>query len=274
MYHDISQATGEFIDYMLDHELFEYKDRPGKSSEKYGLILLTQKAPYVFTRFNGTIMDFQVVTEDLGDAFARYVASRTQPIKEYFNATADMMEVYALSMSLFAYKYAEDFFGDDADKYRLYNMQELLTIISFGCAVDEFQHICYANPSLTPKERTYEWKKLEEKYMPWRKYGEDEFMERGGLWYSVPHIFVYPFYYINYPIARVHALEMKKKYEAHPELTWNEYMSLIEQGGRLNYQGLIEKANLTPLFQDGAIAKAIGYAREFVDKYLEKEDME
>lgn len=271
MYHSISQETGEFIDYMLDHELFEYKDRPGKATLGYGTILLGKKAPFVFSRFDGTIADFQVVAGDLGEAFTRYTASRAQPIKEYYDASSEIMEIYALSMCLFAYDYAEDFFGEDADKYRFYNLQELITLIPIGCAVDEFQHICYANPSLTPKERTLEWRKLEEKYLPWRKYDEDDFLDRGGYWYNVPHIFLYPFYYIDYSLARVHALEMKKKYDSHPEVTWQEYMDLIKQGGRLGYSQVVEKANLTPLFQEGAVAKAISYAKEMVEEYLEKD---
>ncbi len=57
-----------------------------------------------------------------------------------------------------------------------------LTFVPFGVAVDEFQHICYAHPELTPKERTYQWHLLEEKYIPWRRYENDAFMERGGYW--------------------------------------------------------------------------------------------
>lgn len=271
MYHSISEETGEFIDYMLDHELFEYKDRPGKATLGYGTILLGRKAPYVFSRFNGTIADFQVIAGDLGEAFTRYTAARTQPIKEYYEASAEIMEIYALSMCLFAYDYAEKFFGEDADKYRFYNLQELITLIPVGCAIDEYQHICYANPELTPKERTYEWHKLEEKYMPWRKY-EDDFMKSGGYWYNVPHIYLYPFYYIDYSLARVHALEMKKKYDLRPEVTWQEYMSLIKQGGSLGYNEVIETAKLTPLFSEGAVKEAMSYAKEMVDEYIKKEN--
>ena len=268
MYHNISPETGEFIDYMLEHELFEYKDRPGKDPMGYGLILLARKAPFVFTRFDGTISDFQVVTGDLGEAFVRYVASRKQPVKDYYSATTDLMELYALCMCQFAYGYAEDFFGDEADRYRFYNMQEVLTMIPAACAVDEFQHVCYGNPNLTPKERTKEWRKIEKKYLPWRKY-DDEFMESGGYWYSSAHIFIYPFYFINYAIARVHAMEMKKRYALNPEDTWRQFMSLIEQGGRLRYKDVLEKTELTPLFQEGGVKQAMSYAKEVMDKYLE-----
>ena len=274
MYNDISQETGEFIDYMLSHELFEYKNRPEKEQGGYGLILLTKKAPFVFTHFDGTIADYQVIAGELGEAFARYVASRTQPIKEYYSATGEIMEIYALSMCLFAYNYADKFFGENAERYKYYNMQELITLIPAGCAIDEFNHICYSNPNMTPKERTAEWRRLEKKYLPWREYDGDEFFENGGYFYSVPHVLLYPFYYINYALARVHALEMRGKYVKYPEVTWQKYMHLIEKGGRIGYAEVVEQAELTPLFKEGGVKKAMSHAKEVMETYIEKEKNE
>lgn len=107
-------------------------------------------------------------------------------------------------MEQFAYPYAEYFFGDKADKFRFAHLQEALTFVPFGVAVDEYQHIIYANPDLTPKQRTAEWKKLEEKYMPWREYGDIEFFAKGGWWYHKIHIFLYPFYYLLYKLHAYH----------------------------------------------------------------------
>ena len=61
---------------------------------------------------------------------------------------------------------------------------------------------------------------------------------------------------------------MKKKYDANPQVTWQEFMGLMAQGGRLGYKEFVEKANLTPLFQEGAVAKAISYAKEIMESYL------
>ena len=94
------------------------------------------------------------------------VAMRSQPISDYYSESTDIAEIHSMSMEQFAYPYAEWFFGDQADKFRFAHLQEALTFVPFGVAVDEFQHICYAHPELTPKERTYQWHLLEEKYMP------------------------------------------------------------------------------------------------------------
>jgi oligoendopeptidase F len=120
----------------------------------------------------------------------------------------------------------------------------------------------YAKPALTPKERTYEWHKLEEKYMPWRKYENDEFMERGGLWYHKLHIFLYPFYYINYTLTTMGAMELKKRYSENKDQAWKDYLALCKAGASTNYLNLLKLANLSVPFEEGSVAKAISYAKE------------
>ncbi|MBQ9593649.1 MAG: M3 family oligoendopeptidase, partial [Lachnospiraceae bacterium] len=235
MYHDLSPETGEFIDFMIDHNLLDLQNKPGKASTGYMTALPDKKAPFVFSCFNHTIFDMQVLSHELGHAFAGYEAMREQPISDYYSESTDIAEIHSMSMEQFCYPYAEWFFGADADKYRFQHLQEAITFVPFGVAVDEFQHICYANPDLTPKERTYEWHKLEEKYMPWRTYENDEFMERGGYWYHKLHIYLYPFYYINYTLTTMGAMEFKKKMAEEPEQAWKDYLALCQVGGSKSY---------------------------------------
>ncbi|MGN0350553.1 MAG: M3 family oligoendopeptidase [Roseburia sp.] len=262
MYHEISPETGEFIDYMIEHELMDLKNKPGKASTGYMTSLLDYKAPFVFSCFNQTIFDMQVLTHELGHAFAGYMAMRTQPISDYYSESTDIAEIHSMSMEQFAYPYAERFFGDQADKFRFAHLQEALTFVPFGVAVDEFQHICYENPSLTPKERTLEWKKLEEKYMPWRNYEEDDFFDRGGYWYHKLHIFLYPFYYINYTLTTMGAMEFKKKDKENHEKAWEDYLKLCKCGGSMSYLETLTYANLSNPFEEGSVERSIKVARE------------
>lgn len=268
MYHDLSPETGEFIDFMIDHKLMDLKNKPNKASTGYMTFLPDYRAPYVFSCFNHTIFDMQVLSHELGHAFAGYQAMRHQPISNYFSESTDIAEIHSMSMEQFAYPYAEQFFGKDADKYRFAHLQEAITFVPFGVAVDEFQHIMYANPELTPRERTWEWHKLEEKYMPWRKYEDDEFMERGGYWYHKLHIFLYPFYYINYTLTTMGAMEFKKRYEEDREAAWRDYLNLCNAGGSLSYLGLLKVANLSVPFEEGSVKKAVSYAKEILLKAI------
>ena len=270
MYHELSPETAEFIDFMIGHELLDLKNKPGKASTGYMTLLPSLKAPFVFSCFNGTIFDMQVLTHELGHAFAGYRACRVQPVQDYFFPSTDIAEIHSMSMEQFTYGYAERFFGNDADKYRFAHLQEAMTFVPFGVAVDEFQHICYEHPELTPRERTYEWHKLEEKYMPWRTYDNDEFMERGGYWYHKLHIYLYPFYYINYTLTTMGAMEFKKKYAEDPVNAWKDYLALTDVGGSRSYLEILRLANLSVPFEAGAVERATGYAMEILEKELVK----
>lgn len=261
MYHDISSETGEFIDFMIEHELMDLVNKPGKASTGYMTELVDYKAPFVFSCFNHTIYDMQVLSHEMGHAFAGYMAMRNQPLSGYYSSSTDIAEIHSMGMEQFAYKYAEQFFGAQADKYRFAHLQEAITFVPFGTAVDEFQHICYANPQLSPKERTLEWKKLEEIYMPWRKYDADDFFDRGGYWYQKLHIFLYPFYYINYVLTTMGALELAAKNKENHEKAWEDYLKLCKCGGSMSYLETLKYANLSVPFEEGSVKKAMVYAR-------------
>ena len=84
MYHDISPETGEFVDFMIGHELLDLKNKPGKASTGYMTILPDYLAPFVFACLNHTTFDAQVLTHEMGHAFAGYMAMREQPFSAYY----------------------------------------------------------------------------------------------------------------------------------------------------------------------------------------------
>lgn len=273
MYHELSPETGEFIDFMIDHGLMDLTNRPGKASTGYCSTLLELKAPFVFSCFNGTAGDVHVLTHELGHAFAAYRATRRTKTMFLSSPGTDIAEIHSMGMEQFSYPWAESFFGENADKFRFSHLQEALTFVPFGVAVDEFQHICYDNPRLTPKQRTAEWRKLEQKYMPWRKYAaDDDFANRGGWWYHKIHIYLYPMYYINYTLTTMGALEFGKRMAEDKEAAWRDYLALCDAGGSLSYLKLIELAGLSVPFSDGAVERATALARQTLLDAITREE--
>ena len=269
MYHDMSKETGEFIDFMIEHELMDLENKPNKAATGYMTSLGDYKAPFVYSCFNGTTGDVDVLTHEMGHAFAGYMAMRTQPLQALWSEPTDIAEIHSMSMDQFAYPYAELFFGDKAEQYRTQHLQEALTFVPFGVAVDEFQHIVYENPDMTPAERTAAWRELEKKYMPWRDYGEDnEFFNRGGWWYHKLHIYHYPFYYINYTLTTMGAMEFKKKQAEDKAACWQDYMTLCKLGGSLGYLDTLKAANLANPFKAGGVKRAISYAIEILNEKI------
>ena len=271
MYRDMSQETGEFIDFMIEHELMDLDNKPNKAPTGYMTTLNDYKAPFVYSCFNGTTGDVDVLTHEMGHAFAGYMAMRYQPLQALWFESTDIAEIHSMAMEQFAYPYAELFFGEKADEYRFQHLQEVLTFVPFGVAVDEFQHIVYENPSLTPDKRLKVWRDLERKYMPWRDYGEEnEFFSRGGWWYHKLHIYQYPFYYINYTLTTMGALEFKKKYAEDKTACWEDYKTLCKIGGSLGYLDTLKKANLAVPFEKGGVRRAVSYAIDILKKQIEE----
>ena len=271
MYHDMSKETGEFIDFMIKHELMDLDNKPNKAATGYMTSLGDYKAPFVYSCFNGTTGDVDVLTHEMGHAFAGYMAMRTQPLQALWSEPTDIAEIHSMSMEQFAYPYAELFFGDKAGRYRFQHLQQAITFVPFGVAVDEFQHIVYENPEMTPAERTKAWHELERKYMPWRDYGDtSEFFSNGGWWYHKLHIFHYPFYYINYTLTTMGALEFKKKQAENKQACWEDYMTLCKLGGSLGYLDTLRAANLAVPFEKGGVKRAVSYAIDILNKQIEE----
>lgn len=269
MYRDMSAETGEFIDFMIEHELMDLDNKPNKAPTGYMTTLNDYKAPFVYSCFNGTTGDVDVLTHEMGHAFAAYTAMRTQPLQALWSEPTDIAEIHSMAMEQFAYPYAELFFGDKADKYRFQHLQETLTFIPFGVAVDEFQHIVYEKPELSVAERMAIWRELEKKYMPWRDYGDElPFFEKGGWWYHKLHIYHYPFYYINYTLTSMGALEFKKKAAQDKKACWEDYITLCKAGGSLGYLATLKAANLANPFEEGGVKRAVSYAMKILEKKL------
>ena len=271
MYHDMSKETGEFIDFMIEHELMDLDNKPNKAATGYMTSLNDYKAPFVYSCFNGTTGDVDVLTHEMGHAFAGYMAMRTQPLQALWGEPTDIAEIHSMSMEQFAYPYAELFFGDKANEYRFQHLQEAMTFVPFGVAVDEFQHIVYENPNMTAQERTHAWRALEKKYMPWRDYGEEsDFFTTGGWWYHKLHIYHYPFYYINYTLTTMGAMEFKKKQAQDKAACWKDYMTICKLGGSLGYLDTLRAANLAVPFEKGGVKRAVSYAIEILNKQIEE----
>ena len=268
MYRELSPETGRFFGDMVDMELFDLESKPGKANGGYCTFLPEYKMPFIFSNFNGTSADVNVLTHENGHAFMGYESSRVNELLKYRGSTSEVAEIHSMSMEFFTHPYMEKFFGDQADKYCYAHIADSLIFVPYGVCVDEFQHRVYENPDLTPKQRRALWRDLERKYLPHRDYDGNETMENGAFWFKQLHIFLYPFYYIDYTLASMGAFayygrDLKDHNEA-----WQSYLKLCRAGGSKPYLQLLKLAGLDNPFEEGSVRRAI----EPLEKELNKVD--
>ena len=263
MYHELSPETAEFIDFMQDNELFDVESRPGKMSGGYMTSLPSYKAPFIFANWNDTSGDVDVLTHECGHAFEGYVAERDPAIPADLECPGmESAEIHSMAMEFLTAPWHHLLFGKDTDKYALLHAEDSFVFLAYGCEVDEFQHIMYQNPDLTPDERNAEWLKLEKKYRPWIDFDNLPFYGRGAGWQRQLHIYECPFYYIDYCLSTMAALQFFLLSLTDHKDAWERYLRLVRRAGMASYTELLETAGLKVPFEEGSIK---GIAQQMTD---------
>ena len=263
MYHELSPETAEFIDFMQDNELFDVESRPGKMSGGYMTSLPSYKAPFIFANWNNTSGDVDVLTHECGHAFEGYVAERDPKVPADLECPGmESAEIHSMAMEFLTAPWHHLLFGKDTDKYALLHAEDSFVFLAYGCEVDEFQHIMYQNPDLTPDERNAEWLKLEKKYRPWIDFADLPFYGRGAGWQRQLHIYECPFYYIDYCLSTMAALQFFLLSLTDHKDAWQRYLRLVRRAGLASYTELLQTAGLKVPFEDGSIK---GIAQQMTD---------
>jgi len=252
MFDAMGSGLGEFWEVLRTRGLIDLKTREGKAGGGFCTSLPEYGVPFIYANFNGTKGDVEVFTHEMGHAFQGW-KSRNLPLLDYHWPTSESCEIHSMSLEYLTYPHMEKFFGDDADRFRRIHLTGSLNFLPYGVAVDHFQHLVYEKPDATPAERKAMWREVESIYMPWRKYGDVAYPASGGLWQRQLHIYGAPFYYIDYALAQVCALQFWTRAEADRDEAMKAYVALCGRGGEAPFQKLVSGAGLHSPFADGAL---------------------
>ena len=269
MYRQLSPQTAEFIDFLYDGELLDVLSREGKAPGGYCTELPAYKAPFIFSNFVGTSGDVDVLTHEAGHAFAAYRAARMDCLDALKSPTIEACECHSMSMEFLTASWHSLFFGPQTAKYERDHCEQALIFLPYGCMVDEFQQGVYEQPGLSPEERNRLWLDLERKYRPWTDFDGLPFYSRGAGWQRQLHIYQEPFYYLDYCMAQMVALQFWQASLANREDTWSRYLRFVDEAGTRTFRELVEDAGLRLPYAPGCAAE-VG---ESVGRWLESNPM-
>ncbi|GAC1308598.1 MAG: M3 family oligoendopeptidase [Vulcanimicrobiaceae bacterium] len=252
----IDPKLGSFAEVLLDNGLVDVDNRPGKALGAYCTNFPTRKLPFVFANFNGSRGDVRTLMHELGHAFQAY-ESRDKVAVDYLTPTYESAEIHSMALEYLSWPQMERYFGTDAGAYRREHLADAMLFLPYGVAVDHFQHLVYDDPAASPADRHAMWQEMERRYLPWRAYGDLGFPARGGLWQEKRHIFVAPFYYIDYTLALCCALQLWVRAETERDATVAAYTTLCARGGEAPFRELVRSAGLRSPFEAGALADVV-----------------
>lgn len=264
MFDAVGGGLSPFFRELAGGGYLDLETREGKAGGGFCTSFPSVGSPFVFANFNGTEGDVKVFTHEIGHAYQNF-RSMGQPLLDYTWPTIEGAEVFSMGLEFLSWPQMEQFFGDDAERYRRGHLQESLLFLPYGVAVDHFQHEVFERPDASPAERHAMWQELERLYLPWRDYGDLAYPASGAFWQRQRHIYCYPFYYIDYTLALTCALQFWVIARKDPQDALARYEALCPTGGQRPFQAMIREAGLTSPFEPGCLREVVEQARAYLD---------
>jgi oligoendopeptidase F len=178
----------------------------------------------------GVQRDVETILHEAGHAF-HALATRNEDLYAYRDAPIEFCEVASMSMELLGNEFIESFYAaPEARRARRDHLEGIVEIFPWVATVDAFQHWIYSHPGHTRADRRAAWTNLMKRFggdVDWT--GLDE--ERGYLWHRQLHIFLHPFYYVEYGIAQLGALQVWANSKRNSSKALADYKSSLALGG-------------------------------------------
>lgn len=264
MYNEMSDETGKLFDAMVQSECFDVMSREGKSGGGYCEGLPAYKLPFIFSNWNGSAGDIDVLTHEFGHALEFY---KSFFIESDFLSSISMetAEVHSMSMEFLAYPWIDLFFGDRTAEYKFGHIGGAVTFIPYGTIVDYFQQTCYDNPDMTPAERNDFYNKLEKQFLPHMTTEGVPAIQDGRRWQRQAHIYESPFYYIDYCLAQFTALQFLALSQDNYKETFEKYNKFLNYGGTKTFVELLDACGLMSPFEEESFKLVVASCEKILE---------
>ena len=263
-----NHLDGELADgfqQMQDLHLLDLANRKGKAPGGYQSTLAESRLPFIFMNAVGLQRDVETILHEAGHAF-HALATRAEELHAYRSAPIEFCEVASMSMELLGNEFIEEFYAaPEAARARRTHLEGVVGVFPWIATVDAFQHWIYTHPGHTRAERSTAWLALMDRFggnVDWSGFEN----ARTHSWHRQLHIFQYPFYYIEYGIAQLGALQVWANSKRDKVKALNDYKQSLALGGSRPLPELFAAAGCTFEFSAKTIQPLAKLLREELAK--------
>jgi oligoendopeptidase F len=251
---------------MQDLRLLDLDNRKGKAPGGYQSTLCESRLPFIFMNAIGLQRDVETILHEAGHAF-HALAARNEDLHAYRNSPPiEFCEVASMSMELLGNEFIEEFYSAaDANRARRVHLEGVIGVFPWIATVDAFQHWIYTHPGHSRAERAAAWLELMDRFggdVDWSGYEA----ARAHLWHRQLHIFIHPFYYLEYGIAQLGALQVWANFRRDKAKALADYKKSLALGGSRPLPELFSAAGCQFQFDAAAIKPLIQLAQDALKK--------
>jgi oligoendopeptidase F len=257
VFQNTDPELGQQFNEMKEMGLLDLASRKGKAPGGYQSTLSESRKPFIFMNAVGLERDVRTLLHEGGHAF-HALACANDPLVEYRHAPMEFSEVASMAMELLAGEQIDVFYSpQDSRRSKREHLEDILEVLVWVANIDAFQHWIYENPKHTAEERRQMWVALH------KRFGGD-LVDWSGLegireyiWHRQLHIFEVPFYYIEYGIAQLGALQIWRQAKTNPKQALANYRSGLKLGGSRPLPELYQAAGIEFDFSERTIAPLV-----------------
>jgi len=265
---NVDPALGAQFQTMIDESLLDLESRKGKRPGGFCTSFPTSRRPFIFMNASGVARDVRTLLHEAGHAFHSFAAFDL-PYLFQRHPGSEMAEVASMSMELLAapnLAEREGGYYEEADyrRARVDHLEGILALLPWVATVDAFQHWLYTSLDATDRDaRDAYWRELWDRFDPHADWSGLE-AERTARWYKQLHIFLYPFYYIEYGIAQLGALQVWRNSLTNHEQAVADYRRALALGGTRPLPELFEAAGARLIFN----ADGMGELTDLIEREI------
>lgn len=217
--------------------------RKGKQPGGYQSSLEESKEPFIFMNAAGLQRDVETLLHEGGHAF-HYLAAKDEPLVFLRSAPMEFCEVASMSMELLGSEHLDVFYSEaDTARAKRTLLEGIVRFFPWMGTIDTFQHWLYTHPNHTQPERTAQWLSILDRFGGLADWTGLEPIRQSG-WQRQLHLFHYPFYYIEYGIAQLGALQLWLKAMEDPRRALANYRAALKLGGTRPLPELFDAAGI------------------------------
>lgn len=271
IFEKLDPAFAQMLEDMDQKDLLDLESRKAKSPGGFCSSLPVTGLSFVFMNATGTQSDLSTMVHEGGHCVHNLLA-KDQHLAGYKSAPMESAELASMSMELFTIDMWDQFYKDPKQLKRAQreHVEGIISFFPWAMVVDKFQHWIYENPEHTVAEREAKFEELINRfiYQGIDKAGLEDYVKL--RWLMQLHIFEVPFYYIEYAIAQLGALQMWKAYEENPEQTISSYKDALAKGSSIGLPDVYATAGIKFDFSSDMINEMMEFAQQKLQSYEQK----
>ena len=257
IFHNMSEELGNYFDQLDANDCLDLDSRKGKAPGGYQYYLQKSRLPFIFMNAAGTQRNIETMIHEAGHAFHSFYSGHLDLIHER-DSPIEFAEVASMSMELLTHPHWEEFYDNkDADRARRKHLEDIISFMPWMATIDAFQHWVYANPNHSREERAEKWLELGERFGPKVDMTGFEDIHKVS-WQRQGHLFGVPFYYVEYGIAQLGALQMWKYHRRDTQDALDRYKSGLSLGYTRGLTELFQASGLELSFSESYVGELIG----------------